>query len=161
MKALSALTPALERLMRACRRVSDACSDCEASRSAALMIAADQGLRRAQQMRARVATWVLAGAGAGLSVDAMADGTGGSGAGASDFDALTTFLQSFVDFMTGPFGKGVVVISIIAAFCTWVFAPKDGIFGQVLRVAVAGIAIMNATVFVTNLGNANQGFSLK
>jgi type IV secretory pathway VirB2 component (pilin) len=54
--------------------------------------------------------------------------------------------------MTGPFGKSVVVISIIAAFCTWVFAPKDGIFGPLLRVVVAGLAIMNAAFWVTQFG---------
>lgn len=79
---------------------------------------------------------------------------------AADFSALTNFLQAFANFMTGPFGKAVVVISIIAAFCAWVFAPRDGIFGPVLRVVVAGIAIMNAAVWITQLGggtNVNLG----
>lgn len=79
-------------------------------------------------------------------------GTANAATTAADFTALTNFLQKFANFMTGPFGKAVVVISIIAAFCTWVFAPKDGIFGPVLRVVVAGIAIMNAATWIAQLG---------
>jgi len=75
---------------------------------------------------------------------------------AADFTAITQFLQTFANFMTGPFGKAVVVISIIAAFCTWVFAPKDGIFGPVLRVVVAGIAIMNAAVWISQFGGGTN-----
>jgi type IV secretory pathway VirB2 component (pilin) len=74
---------------------------------------------------------------------------------AANFTAITQFLQTFLDFMTGSFGKAVVVISIIAAFCTWVFAPKDGIFGPVLRVVVAGLAITNASIWLTQLGASN------
>jgi type IV secretory pathway VirB2 component (pilin) len=72
----------------------------------------------------------------------------------ADLSGLTGLLQSFVDFMTGPFGKAAVVISIIVAFVTWIFAPREGIFGPVLRVVVAGIAVMNAAIFVTGLGGA-------
>ena len=80
---------------------------------------------------------------------------------AADFTALTDFLRKFAEFMTGPFGKAVVVISIIAAFVTWVFAPKDGIFGPVLRVVVAGIAILNAATWITQLGGGGmQGLTL-
>jgi type IV secretory pathway VirB2 component (pilin) len=72
----------------------------------------------------------------------------------ADLSGLTALMQSFVTFMTGPFGKAAVVISIIVAFVTWIFAPREGIFGPVLRVVVAGIAVMNAAIFVTGLGAA-------
>ena len=93
---------------------------------------------------ARVVAAVMAGV---LSASAHAQ---------ANFTILTNFLQAFTNFMTGPFGKAVVVISIIAAFCTWVFAPKDGIFGPVLRVVVAGIAIMNAAVWINQLGGGGN-----
>jgi type IV secretory pathway VirB2 component (pilin) len=67
------------------------------------------------------------------------------------FTKFEEFLTAIEAFMTGPFGKAVVVISIIAAFATWVFAPREGIFGPVLRVVVAGIAIMNSVVFMNAL----------
>lgn len=95
--------------------------------------------------RTRAGVWSLALAASVLSPPAHA-------ATNADFTSLRDFLQAFADFMTGPFGKAVVVVSIIAAFCTWVFAPRDGIFGPVLRVVVAGIAIMNAAVWVGQLG---------
>ena len=85
---------------------------------------------------------------------ALALAAASSPACAQDFGKVTAFLNSFTAFMTGPFGKSVVVISIIAAFCTWVFAPKDGIFGPLLRVVVAGLAIMNAAFWVTQFGGA-------
>lgn len=96
--------------------------------------------------RTRAGVWSLALAASVLSPAAHAQTT------TANFTALRNFLQAFADFMTGPFGKAVVVVSIIAAFCTWVFAPRDGIFGPVLRVVVAGIAIMNAAVWVGQLG---------
>lgn len=94
---------------------------------------------------------LLAGLALGASV-----GPACAQATAANFTSLTNFLQAFANFMTGPFGKAVVVISIIAAFCTWVFAPKDGIFGPVLRVVVAGVAIMNAAVWITQFGGAGN-----
>jgi type IV secretory pathway VirB2 component (pilin) len=75
-----------------------------------------------------------------------------AGGGGLNFGRVETILNQFRDFMTGPFGRAAVVISIVAAFVTWVFAPKEGIFGPVLRVVVAGIAVLNATIFVTGLG---------
>jgi type IV secretory pathway VirB2 component (pilin) len=74
----------------------------------------------------------------------------------ANFSSLTDFLQAFANFMTGPFGKAVVVISIVAAFCTWVFAPRDGIFGPVLRVVVAAIAILNAAAWIGQFGGAGN-----
>jgi type IV secretory pathway VirB2 component (pilin) len=80
--------------------------------------------------------------------------SGSAHAAGADFGAVRDFLQLFLNFMTGSFGKAVVVISIIAAFATWVFAPKDGIFGPILRVVVSGIAILNASVWVSQLGDS-------
>lgn len=107
-------------------------------------------LHRSQRRLQRATACLAIVALAGLSGTAQAATT------AADFSALTNFLQAFANFMTGPFGKAVVVISIVAAFCTWVFAPKDGIFGPVLRVVVAGIAIMNAAVWISQLGGGTQ-----
>jgi type IV secretory pathway VirB2 component (pilin) len=74
----------------------------------------------------------------------------------ANFNDVKNFLQVFLNFMTGPFGKAVVIISIVAAFATWVFAPKDGIFGPILRVVVAGIAILNASAWVGQLGKGTD-----
>jgi type IV secretory pathway VirB2 component (pilin) len=77
-----------------------------------------------------------------------------------DFTGTTSLLTDFVKFIAGPFGKAAVIVSIVAAFVTWVFAPKEGIFGPVLRVVVAGIAIMNAAIWVTSLGAGGGSISL-
>jgi type IV secretory pathway VirB2 component (pilin) len=98
--------------------------------------------------RDKVNFWVI---GALLAASSSAHATAATN---GDFTGITKFLQKFVDFMTGPFGRAAVVISIIAAFTTWVFAPKDGIFGPVLRVVAAGIAIMNAAIWIGQLGGA-------
>jgi type IV secretory pathway VirB2 component (pilin) len=78
---------------------------------------------------------------AGLSL-ALLSASAHAQATAANFDSLRTFLQAFANFMTGPFGK--------------VFAPKDGIFGPVLRVVVAGIAIMNAALWIAQFGGAGN-----
>jgi type IV secretory pathway VirB2 component (pilin) len=69
------------------------------------------------------------------------------------FDGLKGLLESLVTFIAGPFGKAAVIVSIVAAFITWVFAPREGIFGPVLRVVVAGVAVMNAGLWVAQLGD--------
>ena len=77
-----------------------------------------------------------------------------------DFTGTTALLTEFVKFIAGPFGKAAVIISIVAAFVTWVFAPREGIFGPVLRVVVAGIAVMNAAIWVSSLGAGGGSISL-
>jgi type IV secretory pathway VirB2 component (pilin) len=109
---------------------------------------------RVQRWRERASTFSV---GAALWLLA---GSARAGGGA-DFTTFTTFLTAIVNFMAGPFGKGVVIISIIVAFVTWVFAPKEGIFGPILRVVVAGIAILNATVFFAQFGDGATGFTLE
>ncbi len=88
----------------------------------------------------------------GLNCMVLATAANAQGGGNLDFGRVNAILLQFQNFMTGPFGRAAVVISIVAAFVTWVFAPKEGIFGPVLRVVVAGIAVLNATIFVTGLG---------
>jgi type IV secretory pathway VirB2 component (pilin) len=105
-----------------------------------------------QSARARVAVWTLAGTTSLMSELAHAQTVTTK----ADFKNVTSLLQAFLDFMVGPFGKAVVIISIIAAFVTWVFAPKEGIFGPILRVVVAGIAIMNAAAWITQFGAAGS-----
>jgi type IV secretory pathway VirB2 component (pilin) len=117
-----------------------------ASQDIASRLASANPAERSPRLHRRMATW-LAGAGLiALSGSARAADVTAS------FTEIQNVLRAFAEFMTGPFGKAVVVISIIAAFCTWVFAPKDGIFGPILRVVVAGIAIMNAAVWVMQFG---------
>jgi type IV secretory pathway VirB2 component (pilin) len=77
-----------------------------------------------------------------------------------DFTGTTDLLTEFVKFIAGPFGKAAVIISIVAAFITWVFAPREGIFGPVLRVVVAGIAVMNAAIWVSSLGAGGNNITL-
>lgn len=123
---------------------------CEADRTATLTKAASVARDRVAKLRGRVDAWVVGALFGAVSTSASAQNT------TANFTAVQNFLQAFVNFMTGPFGKAAVVLSIIAAFVTWVFAPKDGIFGPVLRVVVAGIAIMNAALWITQLGGATQ-----
>ena len=78
---------------------------------------------------------------AGLSISAPTSGP---------FQKFGEWLQAFVNFIDGPFGLAVVAISIVIAFAVWVFAPKEGIVGPVLRIVVAGIAILNVAALVAS-----------
>ena len=66
------------------------------------------------------------------------------------FDKLTAFLKDFAKFMTGPVGLAVMMTSIVVAFATWSFAPKNGIFGPVLRVMASGIVIVNSGALIAS-----------
>jgi type IV secretory pathway VirB2 component (pilin) len=103
------------------------------------LIANKAKLRIAQRQR-QIAAW-----GTALSLGLLSSG---AHAQAATFTRFETILAAFQAFMVGPFGRAAVVISIIAAFVTWVFAPKEGIFGPVLRVVVAGVAIINAVALM-------------
>lgn len=70
--------------------------------------------------------------------------------GSTTFAKLTAWFQDFVNFMDGPFGLAVVIISLILAVCTWMFVPKEGIAGPVLRVVVGAIVILNVTTFIAS-----------
>lgn len=85
-----------------------------------------------------------------MSPVAMAGTDLGDGGGAT-FAQLRAWMQDFVDFIDGPFGLAAVVISIVVAFTVWVFAPKEGIMGPVLRVVIAGVAILNVAVMLASL----------
>jgi type IV secretory pathway VirB2 component (pilin) len=109
-----------------------------------------------QQLRQQSARLAQAWVGLNCLVLAGAANAQQQGGGNFNFDRVRDILQAFVNFMIGPFGRAAVIISIVAAFVTWVFAPKEGIFGPVLRVVVAGVAILNATVWVASLGTPGQ-----
>ena len=68
------------------------------------------------------------------------------------FRNLEVFVNDFARFMTGPVGLAVMLTSIVVAFATWSFAPKNGIFGPVLRVRASGIVIINAGTFIAAIG---------
>lgn len=77
-----------------------------------------------------------------LSSAAHAGPSIGTGGGTA-YAKLTGWLQNFVDFMSGPFGIAVVIVSIILAFSVWSFAPKEGIAGPILRLVVSAVVILN------------------
>jgi type IV secretory pathway VirB2 component (pilin) len=106
---------------------------------------------RVECVRKRITTWMI-----GTLVALSASSAQAKGGGGADFQTFTAFLTALVEFMAGPFGKGVVIVSIIVAFVTWVFAPKEGIFGPILRVVVAGIAILNAGLFIGQFGTGGN-----
>lgn len=65
------------------------------------------------------------------------------GGGTGTFGKLTQWMQDYVDFMDGPAAIAMIVVSIIIAVCAWVWAPKSGAVGVLLRVVVAGIVVLN------------------
>lgn len=82
-----------------------------------------------------------------VSQTVLAAPTLGSGGGAA-FAPLRTWLQNFVDFMAGPFGLAVVILSVILGFAAWAMLPKEGIVGTIMRVVVAGVVIINVGTWV-------------
>lgn len=68
------------------------------------------------------------------------------------FDLIVEWFQSFVNFMAGPAGIAVVVVSLVVAVATWVFAPREGLLGPVMRVAVGALVILNIGTWITTWG---------
>lgn len=69
------------------------------------------------------------------------------GGGGDLFAKAKEWFQNYVDFMSGPFGWAVVIVSAVVVLATWAAVPKEGIMGNALRVVVAGLGIVNvATV---------------
>jgi type IV secretory pathway VirB2 component (pilin) len=71
----------------------------------------------------------------------------GSGGGTM-FTKMTSLLQSCVDFMTGPFGAAVVVLSVCIGCAVWTFYPKEGWTGFCMRGASAGLVLLNVGVWM-------------
>jgi len=63
---------------------------------------------------------------------------------------LTTWMQQFVSFINGPFGYMAVVVALVIAFVTWMFAPREGIVGPALRVVTGAIVILNVATWLAS-----------
>jgi len=73
---------------------------------------------------------------------------GGSGSG--PFAKLTEWMQDFIDFMDGPMGIGIVVISLILGVVVWIWAPKSGAVGVLVRVVIGAIVILNVGTWMAS-----------
>jgi len=68
------------------------------------------------------------------------------------FKLIQDFLQTYVNFMTGPFAHAAIAISLIAGVVIWVAMPKEGLFGIVFRIVVAGIVCLNIATWMNMFG---------
>ena len=74
------------------------------------------------------------------------------GSGTGGFTKITSLLQSWVDFMTGPYGKAIVAGSIILGVTAWAVLPKEGILGYAVRGAVVGAVVFNIGTWMGMFG---------
>lgn len=72
--------------------------------------------------------------------------------GGSAFATGRTWLQNFIDFMTGPFGTAAIILSLVVGFAAWTMAPKEGIVGTIVRAVTSGIVIFNISVWLGTFG---------
>lgn len=84
-----------------------------------------------------------------VSSHVLAGPTLGTGGGTS-FTLARTWMQNFVDFISGPFGTAAVIISIVLAFIMWSYMPKDGIMGPLVRVAGSAIVVINVATWLAS-----------
>jgi|TARA_R100001369_G_scaffold21118_1_gene38503 hypothetical protein len=70
----------------------------------------------------------------------LASAAGGGGF----FGGLIDFMQTWVDFIAGPWALLVVFIGLVAVLFLWILAPKAGeVIGAAIRVVVAGFVLFN------------------
>jgi len=103
-----------------------------------------QRLRQASKARAKLAAVAVAGL---ASAPAWAGYNVGTGGGTT-WAQFRTWIQAYIDFMDGPFGTAAVVLSIVIGFAVWIFAPKEGIMGVLVRAAIAGMVILNVATWM-------------
>ncbi len=76
----------------------------------------------------------------------------GSGGDQSTFGSIVTFLQSGMDFLTGPWVKFTIAGSAILALMLWAAAPKEGAMGWIVRVIIAGLVALNIASWMALMG---------
>ncbi len=69
--------------------------------------------------------------------------------GNAGFDTIVSWLQDFVNFMDGPGGLAMVIVSVVVAAATWMFIPREGVFGPVFRTVVGAIVIINVGTWIS------------
>jgi hypothetical protein len=67
----------------------------------------------------------------------------------SGFNKISVWMGQFLDFMQGQFGPWVVAIGILAAFAVWMWSPREGVMGPLMRVVLTGLVVMNVGLFMS------------
>jgi len=65
---------------------------------------------------------------------------------------LTAFIQSWVNFATGPWAVAVIAISLVVGIVVWMLMPREGWLGWVARGLIGGIILMNLAAWMKDLG---------
>ncbi len=99
--------------------------------------------RKLNAIRASIFT-LFASAYANAGYDIQAPTTG-------PFIKLGNWFQDYIDFMDGPFGTMVVVLSIVFGIIAWNFAPKEGFMEKALKGVVSGIVLLNIGTWMGSL----------
>jgi len=66
------------------------------------------------------------------------------------FSLITNWMQNFVDFMDGPAGVAMVVVSLIVGVAVWIWAPKSGAVGLIFRVVIGAIVVLNVGTWMAS-----------
>ena len=80
-----------------------------------------------------------------ISIGTVANGNQGTG-------ILTSFLQTWVNFATGPWAVAVIALSILIGLAVWVFMPREGPLGWIGRGIIAGLIALNLGTWMADLG---------
>ncbi len=60
------------------------------------------------------------------------------------FSQIGAWMQSFVDFLEGPFGLAVTVIGLGVALTVWIMGTRSGEgMGMFVKVIIAGMLLIN------------------
>jgi hypothetical protein len=85
-----------------------------------------------------------------VSIGSVANGNQGTG-------LLTTFLQAWVTFATGPWAVAMIAIATAIGIAIWVLMPREGPMGWVVRASVGGICLLNMATILTDVGFGSTG----
>lgn len=80
-----------------------------------------------------------------VSIGTVAEGNQGT-------TLLTSLFQKWVTFATGPWAIAVIAVSIAIGIAVWVFVPREGFMGWVVRGLVGGLIMLNLATYMSDLG---------
>ncbi|MDR6293803.1 Na+/melibiose symporter-like transporter [Inquilinus ginsengisoli] len=70
---------------------------------------------------------------------------------------LTSLFQKWVTFATGPWAVAVIAVSIAIGIAVWVFVPREGFMGWVVRGLIGGLIMLNLATYMGDLGFSGAG----
>jgi len=74
------------------------------------------------------------------------------GGGGGFFGSIVDFMQTWVDFIAGPWAILIAFIGLVAVLFLWILAPRAGeVIGLAIRVVIGAFVLFNVGAILSTL----------